>query len=235
MGYILLEGGAEFGGEMEAADRRAIELAGGPSAPIGIIPAAAAPAKDHLNAGKNGVNWFRSIGATNITALPLIDKESSDDPSMVEALRPIEFFYMLGGSPRHLEQTLTGSAGWQAMLIAYEEGAVIGGSSAGAMVLCEKYYDPSQGEVFEGLGLVPGSCVLPHHDTFGHGWARQMRELLPYTTLIGIDERTATLNDAPNGRWQVYGQGVVTVYRDTSTECFAPGHPFDLLSGQISA
>ena len=38
MGYILLEGGAEFGGEMAAADRRAIELAGGPGAPIGIIP-----------------------------------------------------------------------------------------------------------------------------------------------------------------------------------------------------
>ncbi|NIQ92006.1 MAG: hypothetical protein GWN93_24715, partial [Deltaproteobacteria bacterium] len=54
MGYILLEGGAEFAGEMEAPDRRAIELAGGVNVPIGIIPAAAAPANDHLNAGENG-------------------------------------------------------------------------------------------------------------------------------------------------------------------------------------
>ena len=28
-GHILLEGGAEFGGQMAAPDRRAIELAGG--------------------------------------------------------------------------------------------------------------------------------------------------------------------------------------------------------------
>ena len=29
MGFILLEGGAEFGGEMATPDRRALELAGG--------------------------------------------------------------------------------------------------------------------------------------------------------------------------------------------------------------
>jgi len=32
MGYILLEGGAEFGGMMKAPDQRAIELAGGKEA-----------------------------------------------------------------------------------------------------------------------------------------------------------------------------------------------------------
>ncbi len=228
MGYILLEGGAEFGGEMEAADKRAIELAGGPSAPIGIIPAAAAPARDHLNAGKNGVNWFRSMGATNVTALPLIDKKSSDDPSMVEALRPVAFFYMLGGSPRHLEQTLTGSASWQAMLIAYEAGAVIGGSSAGAMVLCEHYYDPFKDEVFKGLGLIARCCVLPHHNTFGQQWAAKLAELLPDTILVGIDERTGMLNDGPDSHWQVYGRGVVTLYRGSEVEHFGPRQPFGL-------
>ena len=235
MGYILLAGGAEFGGEMELADRQAIALAGGPDASLSIIPAAAAPQNDHWGAGQNGVGWFKSLGAVNVAALPLIDSASANSPKLVDILRKSKLIYMLGGSPSYLSQTLKGSDSWRAVLEAYEAGAVLGGSSAGAMVLCEKYYDPSQEEVFEGLGLVPGSCVLPHHDTFGHGWVRQLRELLPYTTLIGIDERTATLNDAPNGRWQVYGQGVVTVYRDTSTECFAPGHPFGLLSGQVSA
>jgi hypothetical protein len=37
VGYLLLEGGAEFG-EMAAPDRRAIELAGGPEVLISIIP-----------------------------------------------------------------------------------------------------------------------------------------------------------------------------------------------------
>ena len=44
MGYILLEGGAEFGGEMALPDRQALALAGGPDTRLSIIPAAAAPA-----------------------------------------------------------------------------------------------------------------------------------------------------------------------------------------------
>ena len=37
-GYLLLEGGAEFGGQMAEPDLRAMELAGGPGALICIIP-----------------------------------------------------------------------------------------------------------------------------------------------------------------------------------------------------
>ncbi|UCF01114.1 MAG: Type 1 glutamine amidotransferase-like domain-containing protein [Deltaproteobacteria bacterium] len=226
MGYILLEGGAEFGGEMEAPDRRAIELAGGANVPVGIIPAAAAPANDHLNAGENGVNWFRSLGATDVTALPLTDRKSADNPNVVEALRRGKLIYMLGGSPQHLEQTLAGSASWRAMLLAHEAGAVIGGSSAGAMVLCTHYYDPFQREVLKGLGLISGCCVLPHHNSFGQNWASWLADLLPDTILIGIDERTGMLDDGPDGRWQVYGQGEVTLYRRGKIERVAPGQPF---------
>jgi hypothetical protein len=38
VGYILLEGGAEFGGSMAIPDRRALELAGGLDVRISIIP-----------------------------------------------------------------------------------------------------------------------------------------------------------------------------------------------------
>ena len=228
MGYILLEGGAEFAGEMEAPDRRAIELAGGVNVPIGIIPAAAAPANDHLNAGENGVNWFRSLGATDVTALPLTDRKSADDPDVIKALRRERLIYMLGGSPQHLEQTLAESGSWKAMMLAYEAGAVIGGSSAGAMVLCEYYYDPFGEEVLQGFGLVSGCCVLPHHNTFGKNWASLLASLLPDTILIGIDERTGMLDDGPDDRWQVYGQGEVTLYRKGEIARVGPGQPFEM-------
>lgn len=229
MGYMLLEGGAEFGGEMEAPDRRAIELAGGVNVPIGIVPAAAVPANDHLNAGENGVNWFRSLGATYVTALPLTDRKSADAPGVVEALRRKKLIYMLGGSPQHLEQSLAESASWKAMLLAYEAGAVIGGSSAGAMVLGSHYYDPFQKEVLKGLGLVSGCCVLPHHNTFGQSWASWLANVLPDTILIGIDERTGMLDDSLDGSWQVYGQGEVTLYRRGQMDRVGPGKPFRLV------
>lgn len=228
MGYILLEGGAEFGGAMEVPDRRALELLGGPDVTISIIPAAAAPAKDHQNAGNNGVKWFRSLGATNVTALPLIDRKSAGDHDLVKTLRQSSLIYMLGGSPHYLEQCLRTSVAWQAMLTAYELGAVIGGSSAGAMVLCEHYYDPFKQEVYSCLGFIPESCVLPHHETFGQTWVSHLQGLFPGIVLIGIDEQTGMLNDGPQGQWQVYGKGTVTLYQGQNKSIFPPGQSFEL-------
>lgn len=142
IGYLLLEGGAEFGGQMAEPDRRAIELAGGPNALISIIPTAAAPDNNHQRAGSNGVRWFRSLGATNVVLLALIDRASANDPSIVNVLSQSRLIYMLGGFTGYLGQTLQGSASEQAMLQAYAAGAVIAGSSAGAMVMCQYYFDP---------------------------------------------------------------------------------------------
>jgi len=228
MGTILLEGGAEFGAEMATPDRRAIELAGGLGASVCIIPAAAAPDHNHQRAAQNGIHWFKKLGADNVSALPLIDRQSADDPAVVEALRRSKMIYLLGGFPRHLAQSLAGSKSWQAILTAHQAGAVIAGSSAGAMILCEHYYDPHQKNIFSGLGLLSGCCVLPHHDTFGKSWAPMLAQRLAGVVLIGIDEQTGMLNDGPAGRWQAYGAGGVTLYKNERRKLFAAGKPFDL-------
>ena len=80
-GHILLEGGAEFGGQMAAADRRGIELAGGAYAPLCIIPAAAAPDHNDQRAGQNGVTWFKHLGARQVTLLPVVDADSANNRS----------------------------------------------------------------------------------------------------------------------------------------------------------
>ncbi len=85
-GYLLLEGGAEFGGQMAVPDRRAIELAGGPGSLISIIPTAAAPDNNHQRAGRNGVSWFQGLGATQVQLLPLIDKASANDPAIAASI-----------------------------------------------------------------------------------------------------------------------------------------------------
>jgi cyanophycinase len=227
-GYIVLEGGAEFGGRMAEVDRRAIELAGGPGVPVRIIPTAAAPDHNHERAGGNGARWFKSLGAANVEALPLIDRASAERPEIAASLRAARLIYLLGGFTDYLGRALLGSASWQAVLDARADGAVVAGSSAGAMVLCEHYYDPQGGRVAPGLGLVPGACVLPHHDTFGRSWAPLLAKLLPGSLLLGIDERTGMIDDAPVGGWRVYGQGAVTIYRDGQPTRFAAGQQFAL-------
>ena len=227
-GHILLEGGAEFGGRMAEPDRRAIELAGGPGARVSIIPAAAAPDRNHERAGANGVRWFRSLGVQSVAVLPLIDRASAERPEVVAALRESRLVYLLGGFTHYLGRTLLGSASWRAILDAYAAGAVVAGSSAGAMVLCERYYDPETSQVMSGLNLVPNACVLPHHDTFGKRWAPRLGELLPSSVLIGIDERTGMLDDGDGGQWRVYGQGAVTLYREGRATIYREGESFTL-------
>ena len=231
MGFILLEGGAEFGGRMADPDRQAMMRAGGPDVPISIIPAAAASDNNHQQAGRKGVDWFQGLGATNVSVLPLIDSASADDPDIVAALAKSRLIYLLGGFPHYLGQTLSGSLSWPAMLTAYLSGAVIAGSSAGAMVLCEYYYDPVSSQVVKGLNLVERICILPHHNMYGKDWAPQLKKQLPDIILVGIDEETATLKDASQKDWQVYGKGKITLYHSGHVEEFEPGQTFALEIG----
>lgn len=227
-GYIMLAGGAEFGGAMNVPDRRALELAGGPEAPIGIIPAAAAPDQNHQRAGDNGVRWFTSLGAQSIQLIPLLDQLSASQPAVVMAVRQSRLIYLLGGFTHYLGQTLRDSPAWVAATAAHAAGAVIAGSSAGAMVLCSHYYDPTRDQIAAGLGLVKNACVLPHHNTFGQRWAGALAQRLPGVVLIGIDERTGMINDGPQGAWQVYGQGAVTLYHQGQPTRRQSGQPFTL-------
>jgi cyanophycinase len=225
-GHILLEGGAEFGGEMADVDRRAIELAGGAEAPVGIIPAAAAPDHNDHRAGQTGLRWFRRLGARLVTVLPLTDRASADAEMTAEMLSQCRLIYMLGGFPHYLAQTLAGSRSWHAILAACEGGAVVGGSSAGAMVLCEHYYDPESDAVYPGLNLIPGTCLIPHHNTGGRRWASKLATTLPLATLIGIDEQTGVISERTPGQWRVYGKGQVTLYRHGTEESHLPGATF---------
>jgi cyanophycinase len=228
MGFILLEGGAEFGGQMEIPDRQAIAMAGGVDAPISIIPAAAAPDNNHLRAGNNAAEWFQGLGATQVTVLPVIDRVSADAPEFAGSLQHSKLIFLLGGFPRYLAETLVNTRCLHATQAAYTAGAVIAGSSAGAMVLCDNYYDPVGGQVLPGLGFVGGICVMPHHDTFGSDWAASLGELFADTILVGIDEETGIIDSAPGGCWQVFGKGAITIYRNGQLENYTSEQVFGL-------
>ena len=92
------------------------------------------------------MRWFRHLGALQVESLPLVDRTSADDPAIADRLLKARLIYLLGGFPAHLALSLQGSRSWQAVLQAYGSGAVIAGSSAGAMVLCSDYFDPAGNE-----------------------------------------------------------------------------------------
>jgi cyanophycinase len=225
-GYLLLEGGAEFGGQMAAPDLAALAAAGGPEAAVVIIPAAAAPDHNAERAGGNALRWFQSLGATRVEVLPLVDRTSADDPIIAERLRQARLIYLIGGFPSHLAHSLRASRSWEAMRAAYRTGAVIAGSSAGAMVLGSHYYDPSATMVRPGLGLLGRICIIPHHETFGRRWVPALKQALPATRLMGIDEETGALRRGAADPWQVFGKGRVTVYAQDQSKSWGHGEHF---------
>lgn len=220
-GHLLLQGGSEFQGQMAASDLEAIKLSGGPDASICILPTAAALDNNHERAGSNGLTWFNGLGAQNTRVVMLINRISADDEGIVKELDSADFIYFLGGFPDYLFDAICGSKAWQTIMERYHNGSLIGGSSAGAMVLCDNYYSPVKGEIRNGLGLLPGTLTLPHHDTFGRAWVDPIQKMRPDLMLIGIDEQTGILNDGPGNKWSVHGRGGVTIYTPNS-RC---GHP----------
>jgi cyanophycinase len=211
MSIVLLAGGAEFGGAMAAADERALELAGGRDAPIVIIPAAAAPDNNHERAGARGVAWFERLGARQVQWLPVIDQQSANDARLAGIVERAALIYMLGGFPAYLAQVMHSSLVWRGMRGACVGGAIIAGSSAGAMVLGEYLVEPRTRKVTAGLGLLADMCFVPHLNTFGSKWWAPLRADVPASSLVGVDEQTALINDGAHGAWTVYGRGSAAV------------------------
>lgn len=226
MGILLLEGGCEFQGKMEAPDRKALTLAGGQNAKVVVIPTAAAPDNNSERAGNIASEWFRTLGARNILALPIIDKESANDPDLSAELDRANLIYILGGFPGYLERTLNETRCLDALLRTYEKGAVLAGSSAGAMVLCEWYFDPTAKEIKKGFGILKDVILIPHHDTFGQSWHSLYFDESSDVRCIGIDEQTGMINQADRHQWTVYGKSGITLYLKTSIETYNTGQSF---------
>jgi len=226
MGILLLEGGCEFQGKMEEPDRKALDLAGGENAKVVTIPTAAAPDNNSERAGNIAIKWFRTLGAGDISSLPIVDRKSADDPKLSAELDDANLIYILGGFPGYLEHTLKESRCLNALLNAYDKGAVLAGSSAGAMVLCNWYFDPKVKEIKKGFGILKDTILIPHHNTFGHSWRTAYFDTISDIRCIGIDEQTGMINQDGNNRWKVYGKGKVTLYLKSSVVTYGAGQTF---------
>ena len=127
-----------------------------------------------------------------------------------------------------MESTLRDSRALDALLDAYQAGAVVVGSSAGAMVLCEWYFDPAVKKIKNGFGFLEAVMVIPHHNTVGSRWRSLYFDKIADVLWVGIDEQTGMINQTEPNSWTVYGKGGVTVYGRTVIDFFRPGQTFRL-------
>jgi cyanophycinase len=195
--------GCDFDRELWEASGRAEAL---------ILPTAAA--YEHPDrAVEVARKWFASFGAS-ARGLMILSRRDAENDVFAQEVRAARFLYLGGGSPLHLRSVLKDSPVWAALTDAWRHGAVVAGSSAGAMVLGDPMVDPRGGALTLGLGLVGHLAVLPHYDTWSPEKAHRTVQLATgHLRIAAVDERTALIRD-PDGRWRAAGAGTVTVYVD---------------------
>lgn len=207
VGTLALVGGDEWS---EGCDFDRDLLASSGTDEVLVLPTAAAyehPEKTVATAE----SWFARFGG-KVRGLMVLGRSDAQEPQNAAVVRASGFTYLGGGSPMHLRSVLKASLVWEALLEAWRDGAVVAGSSAGAMVLTDPMVDPRGGALTVGLGMVEQLAVIPH---FGHENAEKVHRSIalaaPGLPVVGIPERTALIRD-PDGTWRQTGEGEVQVF-----------------------
>jgi cyanophycinase len=142
----------------------------------------------------------------------VLTRRDALDPANAEQVRAARFVYLAGASPMHLRSVLKDTPLWDALVDAWQGGAVVAGSSAGANVLTDPMVDPRGGAFTVGIGLIAPLAVVPHADTWSDDKLHRTQVLAPAATpVVGIDERTALVR-APDGTWKASGAGSVRIW-----------------------
>ncbi len=161
-------------------------------------------------------SYFGKRLGLRVRQVPLLGRRDASRPEVVEQLRSSDWTYLLGGDPGHLLDSLLETPAWDAIRSALADGAVLTGSSAGAMVACETLLlrspnpRPEARHGRRALELMPGVVLIPHLHKFGDGWLAAARREARGRDILGLDESTGLVYAAG---WTVQGPGEVRLWR----------------------
>jgi cyanophycinase len=225
-GHLLIIGGGRRGAEIM---NRFVQLAGGPEkAHILILPMAS---RDLDTSGIEMVEEFRSMGVRHAEYL-VLNHEQAMNPASTRKMEGVTGVYFTGGDQSRLTAALKGTPVETALKDLYANGAVIGGTSAGAAVMSEimitgderQNKDTVNAFVFirkdniitrPGFGFVTGA-IIDQHFVKRKRQNRLISLVLEHPTLlgVGIDEATAIVVN-PDDTFEVLGAATVIVYDAT--------------------
>lgn len=226
-GTIALVGSGEFLPPILPLDQKLLaHIQGTPR--VVVLPTAAAPDGPGVPErwAKMGLEHFGTLGA-QVEAVMLLTREDAQKSELVEQIAQANFVYFSGGKPRYLLETLQGTAAWAAITTIYQNGGVIAGCSAGAMVMGAALFDfPKFWQTHPALGLAPGLVIIPHFDEIPKMMLATLNHKNQETTVVGVDGTTGLIGHA--GGWTVYGKGGVTVFTQSERVRYTEGEQVKL-------
>ena len=192
------------------------ELAGGPDAPIVVIPTAGGA--ENYDQSWQGLQQFRDAGLTNITLLHTYDSTIADTDAFAAPIQEARGVWFTGGRQWRLADAYINTKVHDALWDLLSRDGVIGGSSAGATILGSYLArgDTSgntimMGDHEEGLGFIENVAIDQHLLRRNrHFDLIEIIEEKPELLGIGLDENTAII--VQNNKFEVIGQSYVAIF-----------------------
>jgi cyanophycinase len=156
-GHLVIVGGNL---QSDSIWQRIISLAGGPDAPIVVVPTAGG--EPIYDANFSSAVALRQLGATNVTVLHTYDPAVADTDEFVAPLREAKGVFFGGGRQWRLVDAYAGTKSEAAFQAVLDRGGVISGSSAGASIIGS----------FLARGDTANNTVLIGDHTVGFGYLK---------------------------------------------------------------
>ncbi len=199
-GTLCVIGGAEDRTGSRVVLREFVRLAGGNGARVAVVATASSLGPEILD---DYSAVFRELGAGEVLPLRPQSRSEADDPDLADRLAGVDAVFMTGGNQLKLTQVIGGTRFGDAVRAAYERGALVGGTSAGASAVSEHMIafgdesdTPRQGVTASaaGLGLLPDVIVDQHFSQRNrYGRLLSLVARSPRLLGIGVDEDTAAV------------------------------------------
>jgi cyanophycinase len=199
--------------------KRFVELAGGASAQIVLIPS--------YDPGPDGdealLSPWRASGIASIILLNARDRSMANDPGFCAPLKQATGVWFGGGFQSYLAERYVDTAFQDCLHDLLQRNGVVGGCSAGAAILSRVMIREGDSVPIEarGLDLVANAIVDQHFLARNRLWRlEQMVEAHPNLVGLGVDEATGLVIHPRTSRLSVVGESYVVA-------CFpgAASHP----------
>ena len=215
-GYIIPIGGAEEKLHNPEILDKFVEVCGGKSARIGIIPTAS----ELEDTGRNYEKLFRKLGIRHAQVLNIITREDCQSDKYLEYIKKADGVFMTGGNQLRLSTTLGGTPVAQMIRRRNAGGMHVAGTSAGAAFMPEHMIaggdegstpSPAMVTMAPGLGLT-NNFIIDQHFRERDRLGRLLTALAynPFAVGIGLDEDTAAFI-RPGDDLEVVGSGGITI------------------------
>lgn len=228
-GFIVPVGGAEKKTPESRILRRFVELCGGASARIAIIPTAS----ELRDTGTRYERIFADLGVAQARSLPFLERADASNAELLGGLHEATGVFISGGNQLRLSTILGGTDAARALRRMNASGVHVAGTSAGAGFISEHMIAGGKGGATPHVGMVtlaPGlgltnRVVVDQHFRQRDRIGRLLTAVSynPFMVGLGLDEDTAVFI-GPDDRLEVVGSGAVTVVDGSAIEHSSIGY-----------